>query len=85
MVGIEFHPTTIALRDDGIKTWLDALIIVSFKLFGQRFIVDIIPDLGFGCIDIQIVDPCLKQYSLTFAPWGTLALIGSQSEIKSST
>ena len=48
MVGID-HP---------IKTWLDDLIIVSFKLFGLRCIVDIIPDLGFGCIDIQIVDHC---------------------------
>lgn len=58
MVGIEFHPMTRALRDDSFKTWLDALIIVSFELFGLRYIVDIIPDLGFGCIDIQIVDHC---------------------------
>lgn len=49
---------TRALRDDSFKTWLDALIIVSFELFGLRYIVDIIPDLGFGCIDIQIVDHC---------------------------
>lgn len=56
MASIEFHPINRAPRDDGIRTWLDVQIIVSFEPFEQRYIVNIIPDTDFGCRDIQIVD-----------------------------
>ena len=56
MASIEFHPITRAPRDDGIRTWLDVQIIVSFEPFEQRYIVNIIPNTDFGCRDIQIVD-----------------------------
>ena len=55
MASIEFNPINRAPRDDGIRTWLDVQI-VSFELFEQRYIVNIIPDTDFGCRDIQIVD-----------------------------